>query len=643
MFRSIVLIFCLLLYRCIPVSSQIPTDSLKSLLSELSGKERVDLLNQLAYDLKFNEQDASTGYAREAWELSRSLAYAEGEVKAILNIGIVHDIQGRSDSSEWYFTKAYEFARTAGLAYYEANAVNNLGMMNWNRGNFQEAINYFFQALKLYEQLENQGGISKATSNIGLIYQELNQWDKALEMNLQAFQLRKAEGNPDLMARSCNNIGICYKSLGEYDKAITYYQSGIEYAKTANSNGVLAGIYTNLAVLAQIQNKISNALDYQLKSLSLREGKDMFGMLADNNNLAGIYFELGEYRKGIDCGLRALSISRSMNNTGHTDESYYNLGLNYMHLNAKDSARYYFERAFAVRDSIYSERHALELATLEADYEKEKKEVEIEQLTSAAQIKDLKLKQSRSLFIISVLVTLFILLIAGFVYTRIRLKQRAVMSEERRKQQQLRYRAVLGAEEQERKRIAGELHDGLGQLLSTTKLNLSSLENRVKPDQQKALTNSMHLIDNAVEEVRGISHNLMPNTLVSFGLIPALNEQINLINDSGKLHIQTDFPEESISIDETRSIALFRAMQELLNNSIKYSGTDTIWVKIEQNGNAWEFTVKDDGKGFDTGEIESSSGIGWKNIMSRVELINAVLEVDSVPGKGTTTKIILPF
>ena len=183
--KSLVITISLLIaFYC--VFSQHNVDSMILLLQDLKDKAKIDVLNQLAFDLKFNDQQASTEYAWQAKLHSKSLDYPEGEVKAILNIGIVHDIQGRADSSEWYFTFAYEFAKKNKLAYFEANAVNNLGMMNWNKGNFTDAIEFFYSALKLYEQQNNLKGISKATSNIGLIYQELNQWNKALEINLKA-------------------------------------------------------------------------------------------------------------------------------------------------------------------------------------------------------------------------------------------------------------------------------------------------------------------------------------------------------------------------------------------------------------------------------------------------------------------------
>ncbi|NOZ45527.1 MAG: tetratricopeptide repeat protein [Chlorobi bacterium] len=619
---------------------QINVDSLKLLLPTLQGKQKIDVLNVLAYELKFNDQKNATTYAKQAKILSKSISYPEGEAKALLNIGIVHDIQGKSDSSELYFTSAFEFSKKNNLPYFEANAVNNLGMMNWNKGRFTNAIVFFYKALKLYEQQNNEKGISKATSNIGLIYQELSQWDKALEMNIKAFELRKKEGNADMLARSCNNIGISYKGLAKYDKAMVYYLKAVTYAKKAKSTGVLATIYSNMAVLSMLDDNPQKALKYELKSIELRKGKEKIGVMIALNNLGQIYFELGKYKKGIESGHEALSLRATLKNIGHVDKTYFNLGLNHLFLNHKDSAKFYFEKANNIKDSIYSEQHALELASLEAEYEKEKKEAQIEHLTNESKIKDLKLQQVKNSFIIFIISTLLIIISIIFIFMRIRYKQKVSVAEEKQKMQQNRFKAVIGAEENERKRIARELHDGLGQVLAAAKLNMSAIEDKVDTKLIKPVLNSMKLIDMAVVEVRGISHNLMPNTLISLGLVSAIKEQIHLINESGKIKVHSSFPDEKLALSETTSIALYRAMQEIINNCIKYSEAKNIWIKLVKNKGKYEISISDDGKGFDITLIEKSNGIGWGNIISRVDMINGKLEVQSNISAGTKTKII---
>jgi len=199
---------------------------------------------------------------------------------------------------------------------------------------------------------------------------------------------------------------------------------------------------------------------------------------------------------------------------------------------------------------------------------------------------------------------------------------------------------VIEAEEKERSRIAQELHDGLGQLLSTARLNVAGLEDAVNKEDQPSLERSLKIIDEACVEVRNISHNMMPSALIRLGLIPAINELVNNVNSAKgiKINFTTNV---NVSLGKSMDITIYRVVQEILNNMIKHAKANLISMSIEKNNTDLTITMKDNGIGFDTEELKKSEGMGWKNIFSRVSMLDGSIKLESELQKGTEVYINL--
>ena len=131
---------------------------------------------------------------------------------------------------------------------------------------------------------------------------------------------------------------------------------------------------------------------------------------------------------------------------------------------------------------------------------------------------------------------------------------------------------------------------------------------------------------------------MMPNALISSGLEAAIREQVHLINDSGAIKIHLELPEEKIDLEESKAIAMYRIIQEVINNALKYSEADNIWISVKDVHGIY-LNIADDGKGFDTSLIHSTSGIGWENIYSRADILNADLDIRSESGRGSEVSL----
>ena len=207
-------------------------------------------------------------------------------------------------------------------------------------------------------------------------------------------------------------------------------------------------------------------------------------------------------------------------------------------------------------------------------------------------------------------------------------------------QQQLKLAgALLQGEERERKRMAGDLHDGLGGMLAGVKINLSRLSPASKEDAfAKDLPVIINQLDKSVNELRRIARNLMPESLLNSGLETALKE---ICESFTSPELSVDFQAYNIEKDITQDmqVTIFRLVQELLTNAVRHAGATEILVQCSQNENIFYITVEDNGKGFLTSQVGTGKGIGLTNVKNRVDYLKGTLDIESAPGAGTTINI----
>ncbi len=595
----------------------------------------IDSINAVAMRNVFKDQEKSQLHSRLGARLSIEKLYKRGEVKSTFIQGIVHDIRGDYDSSGHFFLKGYQLAKAYQIEDLEADGLNNLGMMNWNKGQFEEALIYFLDALRLYESLNNSKGISKAVSNIGLIYQELELPQEALKYNKRSLAIRIRQENIDGIARSYNNIGICFKQLAQLDSALFYYNKGLEYCSKGDIEQVESSILDNVGNIYQLQNKIDLSIETYARAIKLAEGRASLGWLAPHANLASLYIKKQNYQLALLHAKKADSVASLTRSMGHALDTYRALTLAYGHFGQTELSIEYFDKWNAIKDSIFSENTANAVAEMSTKYESEKKEQQLQLLETQSQLQKAEIQRTRLfIFLALILVTL---VVGGLMIlnSRKRYKLKASLASEREELQRTRFKAVVDAEEKERKRIAQELHDGLGQVLSTARITVSALDN-----SNKKVKNSLDLIDHAVKEVRSISHNMMPNALMKSNLEAALRDLLDTINESEKIRA-TYHQSCELQLDQSVSINLYRVVQEVLNNALKYAKSSEIHVSVSEHNSHYDMEIKDNGVGFDTSLIKTSHGIGWKNIATRLQLINGTLKVHSDIG-GTCVKLKIP-
>jgi signal transduction histidine kinase len=201
---------------------------------------------------------------------------------------------------------------------------------------------------------------------------------------------------------------------------------------------------------------------------------------------------------------------------------------------------------------------------------------------------------------------------------------------------------IINTEENERKRLAKDLHDGLGPLMSTVKMSLSALSERIKdPPGTVILNNTNHLVNEAINTLKDISNNLSPHVLLNFGLTSAIGAFTTKINQTKAIEIDFKSNMENQRLENDKEVVLYRAACELINNSIRHSGASKIEIDLNKHEKFVTLQFNDNGRGFDTSTLskEETKGMGLSNIETRVRSIEGVFILESTPGKGTSALI----
>ena len=240
--------------------------------------------------------------------------------------------------------------------------------------------------------------------------------------------------------------------------------------------------------------------------------------------------------------------------------------------------------------------------------------------------------------LISVMIIVGVVLIRELFYSLKRADTDRLRSEKRV------INAIINTEENERKRFAKDLHDGLGPILSTVKMSLSALTDRIKdPSGSVILTNTNHLVNEAISTIKDISNNLSPHVLSNFGLASAISAFTTKINQTKAVEIEFKSNMEAQRLDNDKEVVVYRAVCELINNSIQHSGASRIEIELNKHEKFITLQFYDNGRGFDTSSIskEDTKGTGLSNIETRVKTVEGVFILESTPGKGTSALIKL--
>lgn len=547
------------------------------------------------------------------------------------------------NKSLFYYTQAKDSRKQAAV-------YNSISILMKSQGQFDSAAFYSIQSLRLVELSHDSIGLIKSLGSLGKIFIDLRNYDKAKAYLLEGYELVKLVGHKRYEALMLSNLGIVYFHLEQLDSALYYYQQALALEESMNNPTGIAYLNGNIGGVYDLGREYDKALNYFIKAYQIHDSlNDPQGIVGAKTNIALIYARKGLYREALQRYDTVLQLAMDYELPDDVAHTYFNIFRTYSAAGDYKKAFEYQTLYHAMNDSLYTLAKNSRIAELEMEYGKEQDQAEILVLKNRTLEQELEIKKKtnqRNIYTLAGLILAIAVLMVYLVNRQRMVKDRMVRLKEierlNQEKKALAARALVEGQEEERKRVATELHDGIGVLLSTVKLQFTNIEEKL-PENRALFERATSLLEKASGDVRRISHNLMPGNLVRFGLFDALEDLFETLDESESLEAKIDVKGNLDRLPENHEIMLYRVVQELLNNTLKHGKASSIFLLIDRQADRLNMHYADNGVGFAMEKLVDSGSLGLKSIQSRVHFLEGELNIESAPGKGASFRISIPI
>jgi two-component system NarL family sensor kinase len=583
--------------------------------------------------------------------------------------------------------------------YFFLLAYLGIGAVWYKKGNYPEAAaNYelalgFTQKSKIEkgEKIRMEGNL---LANLGATFQLMNDLDNATQYYLKGIEGLLNAKDSNGLASTYYNLGYVYSDINDWKTCYNYTREGLKF-KISNSINYavllsrMASVCIELGSLKEASRYLMEAERYTLGNESSLNDLNYHSAKGQYYRFKGQYSQseqqfIKAYKESIDYG-DPYWVAVQARELGllYLATKNYELANHFLHI-AKDvaiefayqpqvrqsfsdlsdlaaargqmsEALMYKSRQISYNDSLVKKQNHNRILYYNAKFEADKKQNEIIQLQKDNEIKNLTIQQSTLWLYFSLAGTFAIIIVGLLVYFNMKYKQDFTKHKNDLQLQQIRELekdkqliladAILKGQEQERGRIAKDLHDGLGGLLSGVKISLSRMKNNLvmSNDYLLVYNRSLDMLDNSINELRRVSYNMMPDSLMKFGLSVAVCDFCDSINKIKALEVQFQSVGSERRLELSHEIIMYRIVQELVNNALKHASATHLIVQLMYELKSVSITVEDNGSGFEKSKLTQSTGSGWHNVQSRVEYLKGKMDLIAQPGEGTFVHIYFPL
>lgn len=599
--------------------------------------------------LQYDDENTRISFARDAYALAKKNGFKEGVTLALQEMGSVYQRQRDYNTAIAYYKKVIDIAELEGynpqnISYYPA-----LLNLYFYLGDYPNAMETISREMMTAQKNNDRSRIAHCNNILGYIFFKQENFDAAEEYYNRYIQLAVNLKDSLMLAHAYGEISDVYTAEKKYHEAIAVLFKTISISDSLLANpgkhntnfvGAWTPQYKGKAFyrLSKTYKLMGNTTEARLfASQALEQVNHISFPLYD---VASFYINAGDvfckeklFKQAIYHLQYGYNVSLEIQHRENRRDAAQILAQTYAALNRFDSAFYFHQVYTGLKDSIVNNETKMKIAGIQAKYDIVQKDREIA-----------RQQQIRNILIACFGFLLIVLLL---LYNSYRLKQKNKYQQQLNRQQNELFNTIVTTQDVERKRIAQDIHDSLGSILSAAKLKLSSLAETKKiftPDQLDKYQGSLDLLDEASTELRNISHNIMPATLSKLGLQAALQNLIDKLTAHSKTQIQFTAHGFEKRMAEATEISIYRIILELLNNIVKHADAAKVTIQLIKYPAYINLMLEDDGKGFDYNKaFDEKKGIGLGNIQSRVEYLNGSMDIDSVQGKGTTVIIEIPL
>ena len=514
----------------------------------------------------------------------------------------------------------------------------------------EEALNNYIRAKKEFQALDSVQRSVEMSMDISYLlsaqYHNTNTHKKYDDEVLAYLQTSK---DIKFNAQCYTHLASVSWENEELGKALAYYRKALTIQIRLKDKLGQVGTNNNIAVMySEYFNMPDSALYYLNKNMpELKRTNEPLGLFYNYANQAAAYFRKGQYQKSIDI----LNYADKLAVDPIMKINFLNSDLmraNYEALKDYENAYKYLLITKKTTDSINITKQNIALSEIKTKYETTEKELENTVLKNNLEV--------QSILIYSFVALLIIAVFVGFLIVKNARKREKISEQDKLIEQQKFDKALkdyelssidimLEGQEKERQRIANDLHDNLGSMLATLKLNFENLRLRkdeLKNEENKLYDRTDELIEEAYQKVRRIAHAKNAGVFASEGLIPAITKLAEKISIPGKLSLQVIPFGFQDRLDNTIEISIFRLVQELATNIIKHSHATEATIHLTHHDDNINIIIEDNGVGFDQNKLSGADGMGLTSIRKKVTQLGGTFTIDATPGKGTTIIIDLP-
>ena len=596
----------------------------------------INRLYELGYKVELQDHEAAKRIYRTAGELSEKINYPVGRIRFASNYTYLLNLEGKLDSSLTINLKALELAREIGNEERINGALVNIGNVYHYKRLYNTALEYYIQALPYFEKAGNRKNLATLYDVMQVFYQRTEQPEQGIVYGKKALELMKDYPDDIIRGHILLNLASLYSNCvpRRWEEHLECLKEALRIAEATDYIDMKASVLNNLGNYYLQKFDYKTAEVYGQEALALHDSiGDMTGYLVSLRGIALCNLQKGDYEKAEAYATEALMLAQEQE-WDVEERKCYQILADLALLKDRDYVKsqkliFKFDSLGneILNDNIWRANEELRIK-----YETEQKEFQIESLH----------QKHRSTLLISIIggVALILGLLAMlFLWLWARQKRRKAELQLRQVEQEKQLvatRSILEGEMQERSRLARDLHDGLGGILSAAKINMSELKNGALlefPDVE-SINRIMSLLDESLRELRRVAHHLMPESLSRYGLKIALSDFCRTVEKIGFAW----FGEEE-RLERQLEIVVYRIVHELVNNALKYSEATHILVHIVQDADRISLTVEDNGKGFDTSA--ATTGTGLQNIRTRVAALGGNMDIFSAENEGTEVHVEL--
>lgn len=502
------------------------------------------------------------------------------------------------------------------------------GMNFMNMGVFDSACYYYTKAETLYDSLKNTRRLQVVYTNMAMMYYNKREVDKAMQL------INKAVAdttNLTVILAALHLKANIYGSGGIIDSAMNLDRHIIaKYGADQGNNYLMSSFYNNLGMCFLEKRMIDSALYYCKKSYIVDSLSGIRMNMGLNLILLGdICLENENQKQTTEYYTRALQIFSDDNNTDKEYIAYESLVQLALQNDDYKQAVVYQDSMLHIYKKINNEVVNRTIERLNIEFESVKKNQKIIEQKN-------QLKNQRAILMFILLIAILVIAILYYYF-----KYRSKVLKLKMAEQDTKVLSMLvEAEQNERSRIAADLHDSVSQKLAVIQMHLSLVE----PANDKTEKIS-ELLNDTVTDVRDISHNLFPKDLIN-GIVPAIESLCEHNNMTGKNMLFQFFPDgairDKLSVGKSLDFVLYRIVQELINNAVKYSKAEQVEIRLSITGQHIKLEVLDNGIGFDVNILKNTRGIGLNNLVDRIKHINGTIDIFS-DNTGARFIIIIPL